>query len=683
MGTADLKEVISISIGSSLRDHTFEFVFLGERYRIRRIGTDGDKEKARELIREWDGKASAIGLGGIDIFFQVGDVTYAHRDGLKLLSAAKRTPVVDGSGLKHTLERWAVTHIHNSHPEIFDDKQVLVMSGIDRSAIAEVISEFASKVYFGDFLFNLRIPMLVRDLDSLKRLARVFMPIICRLPFEWIYPTGRRQETRHERFPWVFKKTDIIVGDFHQIRRYAPLDLNGKTIITNTVTKKDREDLKSRGVRWLITTTPVMDDRTFGANVLEALFVAHLLDQGFVVDPKNRPSIQLRNEYLNLILDGNIEPTIEELNPVREKDEVQNKFAFVVHPLKLDDVYRVKAFNWLRNLPPALLEMLLAQLPPMYISKTSVIRTPNGRETIGYFYGLIMTPRMMMKAPPEKVYAGLLKIAKLAQERSVGIMGLGAFTSVVGDAGLTVAKKSPIAITTGNSLTIWATVETARRACEVMGIDLARASLMVVGGTGSIGKAICRMLAPQVERLVVISRRPEKVLEFTRELQAVCKRVEGGTSVDSLIGEMDIVIATTTDPEGVIDVMQLKPGCVVLDVARPPDVSKEEANKRDDILVIESGEIKIPGEVNWGLDLGLPPNIAFACLAETILLALVGRFENFTIGRNLDTNKIEEIGKLAIENGFTLSEPISFGRMLTIEDIKAIKERAQNKAVLM
>jgi len=678
MSEKTLKEVVSISIGSSLRDHIFEMDFLGERYRIRRVGTDGDKAKAAELIREWDGKASAIGLGGIDVYFQVGDRTYAHKDGLKLLHTAAKTPVVDGSGLKHTLERWSITHIHNTHPEIFKNKRVLIMSGIDRSAIAEVISEFASKVYFGDFLFNLKLPFLIRDISSLKRIARVLMPILCRLPFEWIYPTGRRQETRHTRFPKVFEKTDVIVGDYHLIRRYAPYDLKGKTIITNTITVQDREDLKSRGVRWLVTTTPLMDGRTFGTNVLEALFVAYLTEQGFVVDPKIRPGIQLRDEYLNLILDSRVEPSFEELNPVSEG--VKNKFAFVVHPLKLDDVFQVKSFNWLRNLPPALLEMALAQLPPIYVSKSSVIQTPNGKETEGYFYGLVMTPRMMMRLPPEKVYAGLVKIAHLAKERSAGIMGLGAFTSVVGDAGATVARRSPIAVTSGNSLTIWATVETVRRACELMQIDLRNSSAMVVGATGSIGKAISRMLAPQVRRMIVISKRPEKVLEFTKELQKSCENVEGGVTVDHLIGEMDLVIATTTDPEGVIDVMRLKPGCVVLDVARPPDVSKEEAGKRDDILVIESGEIRLPGDVSWGaLELGLPKGVAFACLAETILLALMGRFENYTIGRELEISKIEEIGKLAIENGFQLSELISFGKLLSDAEIIAIRERARLK----
>lgn len=678
MASGQLKEIVSVSIGSSLRDHSFECEFLGERYFIRRIGTDGDKQKALELIKNFDGEASAIGLGGIDVFFQVGNKTYVHQDGMKLMKAASKTPVVDGSGLKHTLERWAVAYLHNAHPEILNDKRVLVMSGIDRSAMAEVINEFTSDISFGDFLFNLRLSIVIRNLASLQKTAKIILPIICRLPFEWIYPTGLRQETRHERYPNVFKKAEVIVGDFHQIRRYAPMDLKGKTIITNTVTEDDRKDMKSRGVKWLITTTPVMDGRTFGANVLEALFAAHLTSQGYDYDPDIHPSFALRDEYLNLILDSGIEPSIELLNPVEM--QVKNQFAFVVHPLNLSDVFRIKAFRWLRNLPPALLEMALAQLPPIHVSRTSVITTPDGKQTKGSFYGMIMTPRMMMRLPEERIYSDLLKIAKLAKQRSIGIMGLGAFTSVVGDAGITVEKRSPIPVTSGNSLTIWATVETAKRACKQMGIKLADSSVMVVGATGSIGKAITRMLAPHVGKMVIVSRRPERVLEFTREIQSVCSDVSSGTSVDSFIREMDLIITTTTDPDGVIDVMKLKPGCVVLDVAMPPDVSKEQADRRDDVLIIESGEIRIPGDVDWGVNLGLPPNIAYACLAETILLAITGRFESFTLGRELKIEKIKEIGDLAIENGFDLSEIISFGKILTADDINEIRKRARSKS---
>jgi predicted amino acid dehydrogenase len=677
MADQPVKEVVSISIGSSLRDHIFEFEFMGEKYRVRRIGTDGDKQKAKNLIREWDGKAAAIGLGGIDVYFSIGKKTFVHQDGKKLLKAARITPVVDGSGLKHTLERWVIAYLHNFNPDILNNQDVLVMSGADRFAMAEVLSEFTNKLYFGDMVFHLRIPIILRNLNSIKRVSNLLLPLFCKLPFEWIYPTGRRQETRRERCPGIFKKVKVIVGDFHLIRRYAPYDLSGKTIITNTVTVKDREDLKARGVECLVTTTPLMDGRTFGVNVLEAIFIAHLMERGFEFEHDKPAGTALRDEYLDIILDSRIEPYIEQLNPTQET--VKNKFAFVIHPMKLDDYFRLSFLRWMRKLPPTFVERALTNLPPFCHAKTSVIKSPDGKETQGYFYVVSMTPKMMMSQNEERVYSELIRIANMAKNRNCGIMGLGAFTSVVGDAGFTVAKRSPIAVTSGNSLTIWATIETAKRTSEMMGIDLGKASVMVVGATGSIGSAITRMLAPHVHRMAVISRRPERVLEFSREIQQVCKNVDAGTSVDTFIGDMDLVIATTTDPEGVIDVMKLKPGCVVLDVARPPDVSKEEADKRDDVLVIESGEIKMPCDVDWGMQFGLPKNIAFACLAETILLALCGRFESFTLGRELDIEKIKEIGQLALDNGFELSPPISFGKMLTNEEIYAIRDRAKNR----
>ena len=256
-------------------------------------------------------------------------------------------------------------------------------------------------------------------------------------------------------------------------------------------------------------------------------------------------------------------------------------------------------------------------------------------------------------------------------------MGLGAFTSVVGDAGVSVAKRSPIPVTSGNSLTIWACVESARQATQKMGKPLRSCRAMVVGATGSIGKAVTKVLAEEVAELYVVSKRPEKVLDFVKQLQLQGVKAEGGTSVDPFIGRCDLIVATTTDPDGVIDVMKLKPGCVVVDVARPPDVSPEEAGKRNDILVIESGEIRCPGNPDWGVNLGLPKGIAFACLTETMVLTFEKRWESYTVGRDIDVSKVQEIGELAQRRGFVLSGIYSFGVPVSDEEIQRIRARAE------
>lgn len=674
------RRIVTVSLGAAHRDHAFETILLGHRFRIERRGTDGDQERALQLIRELDGQVDAIGLEGVDAFFQVGDRVYTHQAAYRLLSAAHQTPVVDGFGLKHTLERWAITYLHNALPEALDRRKVLLLSGIDRYGIAQVLQEFTQETVYGDFLFTIKGDFPLRSLKALEMYARLLFPLICRLPIDLIQPTGQRSESRRPRHARWFRWADVIVGNHQQLRRYAPDDLSGKVIITDALPPADEEEMRRRGVATVLTTTPDMGGVSHGPHVLEAMFVSLLRDQGYVWDPKTAARRGFRDEYLNLILESGIEPRILELN--KPKAKRKPAFVFVVHPLRVSDAFKIKAFSWLRNLPPQLLEMLLASVPPMLISKTRGIVDNEGNEVDGYLYALIMTPRMMMAARPEEVYRGLVKIAEMAKARGARIMGLGAFTSVVGDAGVTVAKQSPIPVTSGNSLTIWACVESARQAMAKMGKPLHSCRAMVVGATGSIGKAVSKVLAQEVAELVIVSKRPEKVLEFTKQLQEQGVKAEGGISVAPFIGSCDLIVATTTDPEGVIDVMQLKPGCVVVDVARPPDVSMEEAGKRDDILVIESGEIRCPGNPSWGVDIGLPPGIAFACLTETIILTLEQRWESYTLGREIDVAKVREIGELALKRGYELSGIYSFGQPVSDMEIARIRERAQMKLAL-
>ena len=668
-------EILSVSIGSSKRDHEFEMSLLGDRFHVRRIGTDGDKMRAIELIREADGKVAAIGLGGADVYFQIGGRTYVHQDTLRFVEAAKITPVVDGAGLKQTLERWAIKWVLEKRPALFSNKKILVMSGLDRWGVAEVLGEYTNKFIFGDFMYALKIPIALKSLKSVASTARWLMPILTNIPFEAIYPTGRRQETVRPIFQKPFEWADVIVGDYHYIRRYAPNDLEGKIVVTNTVMQSDEDDLKGRGVTTLITTTPEMDGRSFGANVLEAMFVSHLASEGENV--ADLTEAQKSNRYVNLILNGKIEPRLIDLDPITEPDTP--KFAFVLHPVSYEMLFMSPLFKPLKALPKKLVEESAAKFPPFFVCKATGIKTPSGKEAIGYFYGMGATPKMMMKLPPEHFYRQMKQIARMASEKGAKIVGLGAFTSVIGDAGVSVAKDSPIAITTGNSYTIWALYETVKLGAEKLGINIPTAKVMVIGATGSIGKAITRMIAEVVPEIVLVAPKPERLMELARLLESQAKKenrnlvVNVATSPDEFLPDVDIVVASTSAQGGIINVMNLKPGALVCDVAMPPDVSKEEAGKRDDILVIASGEILVPGDIHWGLDFGLPKNTAFACLSETILLALEGRFENYTLGREIDPNKVREIGK---KHGFGLAPILSFGKEVSDEEIARIKKRA-------
>ncbi|MGQ9692412.1 MAG: quinate 5-dehydrogenase [Thermaceae bacterium] len=268
-----MKHVVSVSLGSSRRDSRAEVELLGERVLLERRGTDGDLEKAIALIRELDGRVDAIGLGGIDLYVWAGRRRYAFRDALRLAQAAKATPVVDGSGLKHTLERRAVREL-SGHID-WKNTKVLLPSAVDRFGLAEALCEAKARVLYGDFIFGLGLPIPLYSLTLLQKLARLLLPLITKLPFTWLYPTGEKQEKtlqdwRSRYYLWA----DLVAGDWHYIRRYMPLDMGGRSVLTNTTTEEDLAFLRSRRVGRLITTTPRIHGRSFGTNVMEALLVA-------------------------------------------------------------------------------------------------------------------------------------------------------------------------------------------------------------------------------------------------------------------------------------------------------------------------------------------------------------------------------------------------------------------------
>jgi len=269
-----VKWVVGVSIGSSKRDHKVEVELLGERVVIERRGTDGDLGKARSLIAELDGRCDAIGLGGLDLYIFAGGRRYTFRDAKKLARAATRTPVVDGSGLKNTLERRVVRQLAGDGGIDLAGKRVLLVVAVDRFGMAEELESLGCRMVYGDLIFALGIPIPLTSLRSLARLARVVAPIATQLPFKMLYPTGDKQERTTPRHARFFDEADVIAGDFHYIKRYMPERLDGKVIITNTLTAENVAQLKDRGVTCVVGTTPDMGGRSFGTNVMEAALVA-------------------------------------------------------------------------------------------------------------------------------------------------------------------------------------------------------------------------------------------------------------------------------------------------------------------------------------------------------------------------------------------------------------------------
>ncbi len=299
-----MKRVVSISLGSSKRNHAVDIDVAGFSCRVERIGTDGNMPEMIKMISELDGKVDAFGLGGMDLYVYAGKRRYTLREAKKVVLAAKKTPIVDGSGLKNTLERKVIRYLKDNSEILHNSPRVLMMSGADRFGMAEALDEAGCRLTYGDLIFTVGIPIPLHSLKALDYMARWLAPIICQLPLSMIYPTGKKQEENKPKAPELFAKADIIAGDFHFIRRYMPDNMKGKSIITNTTTPDDVAMLRSRGVKTLITTTPELNGRSFGTNVMEALLVA--------VSGKDKELTAQEYEHLLSIID--FTPRITHLN---------------------------------------------------------------------------------------------------------------------------------------------------------------------------------------------------------------------------------------------------------------------------------------------------------------------------------------------------------------------------------
>jgi predicted amino acid dehydrogenase len=643
--------------------------FLGESLQVERIGCAGDPHRARALITEYDGTVDAIALDGIPTVLRLGGTTRRETVGASLAAAA-RVPVVDGSVVRDGIERWGVTLADRAQPGIFAGKNVLLVPGLNHCGLLHALARRSRAVRYADrviFFGTCDIPKFGRR-RATEKTAQTILDRLEHLPLASLSPAG---EVRTSRIAAPFRWADIIAGDIGAIRCYAPDRLDGKTIVVDCAEDADLQDLRDRGAYVAITLMPGLEGRAslgrWSAAAIEAMMTALLPDRTLPVT---------ENAYLDLMADLDWSPAIRYLQP---EDESVNRFAFVIHPLNVSFIHKHPAFRWTRHFPDRLVERVSAHCPPMHVSTIRGAQSPStGQRVEGHLIALGATPREMMRRSERFTYVRLHRAARMAERKGARIMGLGAFTSVVGDAGVTVAKEADIAITSGNSLTVAATLEAAKQAVLKMGApDLASGKAMVVGATGSIGAVCARLLAQAIFDVVLVSIEPERLIDLKRLIRAEtpAARITIGTRTEGLIDRCDLIVtATSAFGQRVIDISRCKPGAVICDVARPPDISDAEAALRPDVLVIESGEVLIPGDVNLGYDIGLPGNTSYACLAETALLAMEGRFEDYTLGRDIEIDRVKEIYHLFRKHDFRLAGLRSFGKYVTDDDV-AVKRR--------
>ncbi|MBU1343266.1 MAG: dehydrogenase [Proteobacteria bacterium] len=678
-----MKQVISISLGASKDDYEFETEFLGRQFFVKRLGADGDMDRAAQMLLEWDRKADAIGIGNIKFPHAIASnfLTKKHDDKIKTLGKRIQTPVTTGASLRDVSFEWSLRYVDHKFGSYFNNAKVLFLSGMTSYKIARVMAEYTDNLTFADPVIENGISKLIHSIKGLERYAKGSHEIL-----EWL-PGKRLTSSVVPLKKWnnyilrkAMQKATIIVVPSYKFYEYlkdATLEeLGGKTIITATAYDDRIEFLKERGVDVIIDTTPKILERVVAPNVIEALILAALEKKSDMVHA---------DDLLEIISMQKMDPRV--VYPSGREKRV-NRFAFVIHPLSKEFLKKDKAVDFISSFtPPAFLdavEKVIAYAPPWVYSKVTGIKSPTGAQAEGWLITVGGTPKQMLAHSPEFTYARLLQAARMARRMGAQIMGLGAFTKVVGDAGVTVAKKADIPITTGNSYSasgaLWAGADAVRRMglIQIESGKKIAAKTMVLGATGAIGSVCCRLLAKAFDEVIMAGRNTAKLLALQQSIleETPDVKIKITTKPDRFLEDMDVIVTATSGAgKKILDITKVKPGCVITDVARPLDLSPEDVAKRPDVLVIESGEIELPGNPEMK-NIGLPHKVVYACLAETIVLALEGRFEIFTVGREIEWEKVREIYKLGLKHGMKLAAISGVNGVFSDADILKVRDLA-------
>jgi predicted amino acid dehydrogenase len=643
---------------------------------VRRIGTNGSTLAAVKLVKEWDKKAAAIGLGVLKDHYKVGSRRFIAKDSARLMAAAHTAPGHHGWPLGRYFSGMGGAPRANATGQLLQQRAGAVLFGPDRLQAGHVHGRVHHQ------------PAVCRPPDAARGAQAAgyagcaqplfhWCPLRQRLDLPTAIGTGPVKEWTRFVLRKAMQKASVIVAPVHELDDFGLEELAGKTIITSTVNDERMAQLRDKGVATVIDGSPCMHGHVLGAQLLDAMILAATGKQ---------PREILEDDYLEIITGLQQEPRIVHPNGYQRV----NRFAFVIHPLSQEYFKKVKPIELLSQVSPPVmmnsLEKIMAYAPPFVYSKVTGIESPTGVKAEGWLISVGGTPKEIMRHDPEFTYRRLLDAAAMAKRLGAQIMGLGAFTKVVGDAGVTVAKRAPLPITTGNSYSasgaLWAAHDAllAHALCcpRPKGKQRVQCKGMVVGATGAIGSVCARLMARAVEEVYMVSPETAKLLELKESIlkESPDAKIFLSAQADKDIADMDMIVTATSGAgKKVLDIMKVKPGCVITDVARPLDLPASEVAKRPDVLVIESGEIQLPGDVQMK-NIGLPRGLAYACLAETIVLALEGRFENFTVGRAIEWEKVREIYQLGLKHGMKLAAISGVNGPFSDADIARVRELA-------
>ena len=593
-----MKKIISVSLARPENDYSFKTKFLDEEFEVKRIGVGQDPKEAWEQLQRLQAQCDAIGIGMVPDHNMVGEYLFENEETKRLLNVVTRVPATTGARLRTIMQVSAVRQVQRELKNYFNNNKVLFLSGMENFELATVMGEYTPNIKFADPITQAGVPKLLTSLSALELYARG-KHSINKVTLESVR-ANLPKLTQIQRLAVRRAMSDahVIVGTTSEILKYGDAScLENKTLITSKVDDADLEKMKAAKVNLAIDITPHFFDQVVGINVLEAMILATS-----EVEEEN-----LTTEDLQDIIEE-LEYKPRMLHPTGDF-RVIRRFAFVVHPLSAEYIRNVTPLPKKFAIKPIMtaMEKTFAYAPPFVYTSVKGIRSPAGVEAEGWLITVGGTPKEMLSHTPEFTYRRLLGAAKMAEKLGAQIMGLGAFTKVVGDAGITVARRSNLPITTGNSYSASGALWAAHNAMARMGMvkrppegEKVDAKTMVIGATGSIGSVSARLLSMAFKECWLAGRNEKKLNALRDSILEDSPDANVLVTIDAEahVGDMDMIVTSTSGAgKKVLDIMNVKPGCVITDVARPLDLPPKEVAKRTDFMVIESGEILLTGAV--------------------------------------------------------------------------------------
>jgi len=697
--------IAEIAFGASRFGEQAEFKFDKHHFEVQRFGVDFNVNHAKELIRSLRADVDAICFSNFPDTIRYRNRSFSHRQYLELQRYPTSVPKCDGSAFREILLIDGVNRAI-SDGRIDPSEGIFFPTGLLYLDVAkELRKNYENSLYFGDAYFITGLPIIKRP-TNFSALTYAFLHLANLRDIKTNVPTEKRKlsDLFQSLILPKIKNCEYIFSHLSTLLMFDNVGeiVRDKQILVPYTHPGSIDEISPFNPKKIIDLMPpqLKLHPFISYSVLEACVrLSHGITTDLPIDKweevlgkqlqlsestkshvaMNKPDLQMGLSKKFNRLKGHIRGRRKPVD-----------FAFVVHALSQRDLARVPGLGFMTSSPPAVtsgIERAMSFAPGVVYGRIqNIISEESGKEVNGLIYGLFSTPKAMKSARPEVIYNKIEKLCHSAANEGAKIIGLGAYTKVVGDSGYTINRNSPIPVTTGNSLSASATLWSAKEAIAQLGfigIDPESGRIhgvaMVIGATGSIGRVSAKLLASGFKQLIIVAPRQEKLNILKKELEVAFPQcqVVTSTNANEWAPFSDLIVtATSAFDQKIVEVESLKPGSVVCDCSRPLDFSAEDALKRPDVLIIESGELVLPGPYNMTCDLGLPGKTVYACLAETALLSLEGRFESFTLGRDIQWEKVKEIYKLCLKHGVKLADIQSHAGTVTKKEIDVIRARA-------